>query len=281
LSAVIVVFVVWFAALAVAAFAVIASAERFHAPRWFDRTRTRYYSAVDASMATVGRIPTAVTVFLAGWATLIIVGCVLGEGAHRLQGVVDKPALNWWQSHHLNGTWSDIWWQLTNIGQPRLDQGIALAAAIVFAVLYAQRGRRYWWAPSMTMILGYLAEKYGQMIAKGVVDRGHPPTAGGSWPSGGMARTIIVFGLIFFFLIMLYAPTSRRAWAVGAALLALCASIQAYARINNLEHWLTDVIGGGIWGLLLLFLIITGYCALAREPAVRPAGPALERPVRV
>jgi len=280
LSAVIVVFVIWFAALAVAAFAAIASADRLHTPRWVDRTRTRYYAAVDGSMGAVGRIPTAVTVFLAGWAALIIIGCLLGEGAHRLQGVIDEPAFNWWQSHHLSGTWSDVWWQLTNIGKPRLDQGIALGAALVFAVLYAQRGKRFWWAPSVTMIVGYAAEKYGQMIVKGVVNRGHPPTAGGSWPSGGMARTIIVYGLIFFFLIMLYAPTSKRAWAIGASMLALCMSIQAYARINNLEHWITDVIGGGIWGLLLLFFIITGYCALARDRVARPAEPHLEPAAR-
>ncbi|MBO0882777.1 MAG: hypothetical protein J2P17_21075 [Mycobacterium sp.] len=281
MSAVIVVSLVWFGVIAFASFTLIGSAARLGTPRWFARLRTRYYLAVDGAMAGVGRVGTAATVFLAGWALLIIVGCLLGELAHRLQGVVDEPVFTWWQDHHLGGTWSDVWWQLTNIGMPRLDQGITLGAAIVFAVLYAQRGRRFWWAPSATIILGYLAEKYGQMICKAIVNRGHPPTRAGTWPSGGMARTIIVFGLVFFFLIMLYAPSNKRAWAIGASLLGLCASIQAYARINNLEHWVTDVVGGGIWGLLGLFLIITGYCALARDRVAASAETQLEPSARL
>lgn len=280
MSAVILVCLIWLGLISVASFILIGSAERLSTPHWFARLRARYYVAVDGAMSGAGRAGTAATVFLAGWAVLIIVGCLLGELAHRLQGMVDEPALNWWQDHHLGGTWSDAWWQLTNIGMPRLDQGIAVGAAIVFAVLYAQRRRRFWWAPSVTMILGYLAEKYGQMICKAIVNRGHPPTHAGSWPSGGMARTIIVFGLVFFFLIMLYTPTNKRAWAIGASLLGLCASIQAYARINNLEHWVTDVVGGGIWGLLLLFLIIGGYCALARDRVVAASETQLEPTAR-
>jgi hypothetical protein len=51
------------------------------------------------------------------------------------------------------------------------------------------------------------------------------------------------------------------------------ASIQAYARINNLEHWVTDVAGGAIYGTMLLVAMIIGYFALSREPASRPAEP--------
>jgi hypothetical protein len=230
-------------------------------------------------MPAVGRGMTAAAVFLAVWSVIIIAGLILGIIAHRLQGAIDEPAFRWWQSHHLGGAWHDVWWRLTNIGKPRLTQGLAAAGAVVFAVLYRLRGVRFWWAPSVTMVVGYAAEKYSQMIIKSVVDRGHPPTSHGTWPSGGMGRVTDVYGLLIFFTILLFWRTNRRAWAAGAALLALAMSIQAYARINNLEHWLTDVIGGAVYGLMLLVGMIIGYAALSRQRSVAvPADPATAEP---
>ena len=37
-------------------------------------------------------------------------------------------------------------------------------------------------------------EKYGGIIIKKVVNRGHPPTTHGTWVSGGCARLLIVSG---------------------------------------------------------------------------------------
>ena len=186
MSAVIVVFVVWFGLVAVIDAVIIARAERWRAPAWAGKARRRWATAVDDVMPTLTRGVTAAIALLAMWSVVIIVGLVMGIIAHRLQGPIDEPGFRWWNSHHLGGAWHDIWWKLTNIGMPRLTQGIAAAAAIVFSVLY--RKRPYWWAPGVTMILGYAAEKYSQMILKSVIHRGHPPTAGGSWPSGGMGR---------------------------------------------------------------------------------------------
>ncbi len=121
------------------------------------------------------------------------------------------------------------------------------------------------------MILGYAAEKYSQMILKSVIHRGHPPTAGGSWPSGGMGRLTDVYGLVIFFVIWYFWPRTPRAWAAGVSLLLVLMSIQAYARINNLEHWTTDVVGGAIYGLMLLAMMIIGYLTLARPARARAA----------
>jgi hypothetical protein len=272
LSAVIVVFLVWFGIVVVAAAAGIWAADRWVAPPGWVRTgRQKYLTAVDRVMPVIGRTFTSATIFLALWAFVIIVGLLMGIVAHRLQSVIDEPAFHWWHSHHLQGTWSTVWWKLTDAGAPRVTQALAGAGAVVFAVLY--RDRRLWWAPSVVMVLGYAAEKYSQMILKTVIDRGHPPTSHGTWPSGGMGRLIDVYGLIIFFVILRFRPTSPRAWAAGAGLLALCASVQAFARINNLEHWVTDVAGGAIYGTMLLAAMIIGYFALSREPALRPAEP--------
>ena len=55
------------------------------------------------------------------------------------------------------------------------------------------------------------------------------------------------------------------------SLLLVLMSIQAYARINNLEHWTTDVVGGAIYGLMLLAMMIIGYLTLARPARARAA----------
>jgi hypothetical protein len=197
--------------------------------------------------------------------------------AHRLESAVDRPAFRWWQEHHLGGTWSSTWLKLTNIGDPRLTLELAVGGALLTAVLY--RGRPFWWAPAATLIFGYLAEKYSQIILKLVVHRGHPPTTQGTWPSGGMARVLVVYGLIIYFVVRRFWPDSPRVWATGWSLLAICASVQAYARLNNLEHWTTDVAGGAPYGLLLLAMMIISYSALVRvEPTGTAPDPAAESP---
>ena len=245
MSAVVVVFVVWFAVVLVGGALLIACADRMHIPRWARALAGRFTATTRAAVPAGGRIPVALTVLLALWSIVIIFGWLLGLWAHRLQGVIDEPSFRWWHSHYLTGTWHTIWWKLTNIGSPRVTQGIDLAGAVVLAVIY--RGRRLWLAPSAILLVGYLAEKYSQIILKLVVHRGHDPLTRGTWPSGGMGRLIDVFGLIIFFVILRYAPRKPRVWAFGVALLVFFGSIQSYARLNNLEHWTTDVIGGWLY----------------------------------
>lgn len=271
MSAVVLVFFVWFALVAAIGAFAIATAPQVRAPDWLRTVRIRVSNAMDATNAAVGRGTTAIVLWLAGWSFIIIVGWWLGLAAHRLQSTIDWPAFHWWQHHHLGGSWSRFWWTLTDIGAPRVTQGMALGGAMLVAILYARRP--LWWAPSIVLILGYLAEKYSQIILKSVVHRGHPPTTHGTWPSGGMGRLLVVYGLLFYFVVRRFWPHSPRAWAAAWTLLALCASAQAYARLNNLEHWTTDVAGGAIYGLMLLGMMLLGYSALARVERVGAAVP--------
>jgi hypothetical protein len=263
-AAVVVVFVVWFVVvLAACAYAVV-WAPRFHAPGRFARAGERREEAADVLVAGLGRAKAGALVMLAGWSLTIIVGWILGYVAKRVEVQVDHPFFRWWQNHHIHGTWSHIWWNLTNIGSPTNTQIFTIVGAVLFAIIYQRRAR--WWVPSVLIVLGYLAEKYGQIILKKVVDRGHPPTTMGTWPSGGCARLLIVYGLIMFFVINRYGRDNKRAWAAGWSLLTVLLSVQAYARINNLEHWLTDVIGGIIFGLMLLAMMITAYRVIDHTP---------------
>ena len=74
-------------------------------------------------------------------------------------------------------------------------------------------------------------------------------------------------------------PRSRRMWVAGWGLVACLVSIQAYARIYNLEHWLTDVLGGILFGTVLLVVMTSCLRILDLPPAqsARDASPAGRR----
>jgi hypothetical protein len=266
-AAVVVVFVVWFGLLAAACAYAIVRAPSLRLAGKLARVGERREETAEVLVAGLGRAKAGALVLLAGWSLTLIVGWILGWVAKKVEPDVDHPFFRWWQDHHIHGTWSHIWWWLTNIGSPTNTQILTVAGAVVFAVIYQRRAR--WWVPSLLIVLGYLAEKYGQIILKKVVDRGHPPTTHGTWPSGGCARLLIVYGLIIFFVLYRYARHNKRAWAAGWSLLTILLSIQAYARINNLEHWLTDVIGGIVFGLMLLAIMTTAYRVIESAPPRR------------
>jgi PAP2 superfamily len=275
MSAVISVFVIWMAAVLLLGLVALVTVPRMHMPNRVRLLGRRMRAGADGSAGAMGRPATATVVLLACWAVVIIVGSLLGILAHRLQGAVAEPALRWWQSNHLGGPWMTFWERATNIGSPTITQAFTYAGAVVLLALYWRLPRR--WLPSVMLMLGYLGTKYAQTIVKATVHRGHPPTSLGSWPSGGVSRVFVIYGLIAFFVILRFWPRDRRVWVGGATLVAVLATIQAYARLFNLEHWLTDVIGGFVFGPTMLATIIAGYLTWARLPDLGCVSPATTR----
>ncbi len=51
------------------------------------------------------------------------------------------------------------------------------------------------WIPPLALVATYGTEKYIQTALSRVVDRGHPPTTLGTYPSGGCARLLAVWGV--------------------------------------------------------------------------------------
>jgi hypothetical protein len=235
-------------------------------PRRVERVRVGRVAAASTQLrAALGALAAAVATALAGAGLILFVMWPLGELAHALEPHFDVPLFEWFQSRQVGGTWSHVWRTLTNIGSLDLTQALTAVAAVVFAVLFARRG---WWVPPLVIGGGYLMEKFLQQALKVVVDRGHPPTTLGSYPSGGCARVIVVYGLIVFFALRWARVRSHRLWTLGAAVVALAATAQAYARTYNLEHWFSDVLGGLLFGLLLLATLVTAaLTARPLEPA--------------
>ena len=273
MNAVVVVFVVWFAAVLGGGTWWATRASR--RPRLTERAGASQVTAfVDEGVSRFGRLPMAALVYFAGAGVILALCWPLGLLAHGLEGAVDWPIFHWTEHRQIQA-WSDIWLKLTNIGKPRLTQGVDAIAAVFFAVVWARR-RRAWWAPLVLFASAYALEKYCQIILQTVVDRGHPPTTLGTFPSGGCARVLIVYGLVTFMTVEWRWPESRRAWRIGMVVVAFLWSIQAYARLYNLEHWFTDVVGGTVFGLLGL-LVMLGCARVLARPAGRPVAGGSDR----
>lgn len=246
----------------------VAIAPRLRTPGWLLDLSQRVQGVVSVSSAELGRVVTAVITLLAGSGAIIVVLWSLGWPVKIFESRVDHPIFAWFQDRQDAG-WSRFWLVLTNIGGLNLTQATTVIAALGLAVLYA---KRRWWVPFVIMPVAYVLEKTLQDLLLLVVDRGHPPTTLGSYPSGGCARVIVIYGLIVFFLLRRF-DAGPRVVALGVSVVAFAEALQAYARLYNLEHWFTDVVAGVVFGVLLISTCIGAALVLDRR------GPDLPSPL--
>jgi membrane-associated phospholipid phosphatase len=253
------------ATVAVAGVGLALSAPRWARPDRLVGSRRRLSQVGSGLRVGLGDAGAALAVVAAGGGTIMLVGWLLGRLAKVVEPGLDVPAFGWFQDRQepRESGWAHLWRVLTNIGSLTVTQTITVVAAIILAALYR---RRRWWAPPAVLVVGYSMEKLLQEGLKLVVHRGHPPTTLGTWPSGGCARVVIVYGLVVFLLLRLRRTRDVRSWVAGWSLVAFAATVQAYARTYNLEHWLTDVFGGLVVGLLVLVTLVAAGSLVLDEP---------------
>lgn len=204
----------------------------------------------------------ALAVGAAATALTFAVGWPLGRLAHAVQSAVDVPVFDWFRDRSRTDTFSSAQDLLTQMGNRPEIKVIAVIAAIVLAVSW----RRRWWVPVVVLLAAFFVEKYVQTGLARVVLRGHPPTTHGTYPSGGCARLISMYGTILFLALRTWRPAP---WLRGVlwTLLAEAAWMEGFARTYRLEHWFTDVVGGWIIGALLLGVFVATAATLAHRPA--------------
>lgn len=129
---------------------------------------------------------------------------------------------------------------------------IAPFSALVGGMLAYERRK---WTPLPLLATGFLAEVYLQKALQKVVNGTLPPAEfsvgpPGDYPSGGAARTVITFGLLAHMLTQRWgSPAERRViWSVAAALVVA----QGGSRLYLGRHWPEDVLGGWVFGWLVL-----------------------------
>ena len=207
--------------------------------------------------------PIGAFVFLLGGGVLVVsaLAAVFGFGVAALEHPVD-----WWAFHLSDRLRAHGWARVMNVVTQTGNLTETRIAAVVFSLLLAfLAGRRRWWAPAV-LILGVLVvEKYQQSMLASIVDRGHPPTTLGTYPSGGCARLISIYGVILF-LILELTRAGRRTRALTWAVLWTGAFLEGYSRWYLNKHWVTDVLGGWFYGGLLLAVgVFAGRALLHRN----------------
>ncbi|MFE9657088.1 phosphatase PAP2 family protein [Micromonospora sp. NPDC006431] len=217
------------------------------------RTAGRLRVAVAGLTAAFGRLGAAVVVLLAGSAAVVAVCWPLGEALSRLEPHVDHPVFEYVHARRVDG-WAEVNSFVTAIGDRYPLKWVTVVAALVLAVAWR---RRRWWIPLVALPLQFVVEQYTQEILKLVVDRGHPPTDLGTYPSGGCARVLMTFGTILVLAALTW-RMPRRVRVTLVTALAMLVTVEGYTRVYAEKHWLTDVVGGWIFGSLL-----TGVMVLA------------------
>ncbi|MBQ1021073.1 phosphatase PAP2 family protein [Micromonospora sp. D93] len=241
------------------------------ASRMADRLRV----AVAGLTEAFGQLGAALVVLLAGCAAVVTICWPLGELLSKLEPTLDNSVFEYVHARRVE-TWADINSFITAIGDRYPLKWVTVVAAIGFAIAWR---RRRWWIPLVAMPLQFVVEQYTQQILALTVNRGHPPTDLGTYPSGGCARVMLTFGTIAMLAGLTWNIPRRGRIAIATALTVLV-SVEGYTRIYAERHWFTDVIGGWIFAILLLGVMV--LTVLVAENRVRPpVRSADETPVAV
>ena len=209
---------------------------------------------------TVG--PIGAFVLLLGGGVLVVsaAAALFGFGVAALEHPID-----WWAFHLSDRVRAHGWARVMNVVTQTGNIPETRTAGVVMSVVLAfVAGRRRWWAPGVLILSVILVEKYQQSMLATIVDRGHPPTTLGTYPSGGCARLICIYGAILFMTLEL-TRAGRRTRILTWAVLWAGAFAEGYSRWYLNKHWITDVLGGWFYGGLLLAVVVFAGRALVRH----------------
>lgn len=212
-----------------------------------------------SAAARFGAARAALVIFVGGAVVTWVLTLPVGFLAKALDGPLDHPAYRFARARVRPGKFTAVNEKLTVMGNNSEVQLLCLFAVIVLACAYGRR----WWVPVVLTVGMFYLERYEQRSLATVVDRGHPPTTLGTFPSGGVARLLCVYGLLIVLALML-APRISHAFRVGIYTgLGTAAIVEAYTRWYLAKHWITDVLGALVFGYLLLAVGTATAAALA------------------
>jgi membrane-associated phospholipid phosphatase len=186
-------------------------------------------------------------------AAVLIYGVMaaLGTLVIHVGPTIDKPIFSWTVAHRAS-SWAHVMNRLTKIGNTWTTWGACFAAAVCLAVTW----RRNRWLPPVAFATAIVIDHYLTLAIRHTFHRiGPPGSPGGTFPSGGVDRCILFYGLIAYLLWREFSGHRRTAIWAGTAVAALAFN-EAYSRWYLGLHWTTDIAAGLLYGSLLLLLVI-------------------------
>jgi membrane-associated phospholipid phosphatase len=212
-----------------------------------------------------GRISGCILVLAAGAGMTIAIVWPVGFGARNFNAN-DHAVYNWVlpraNVHWLHSTMR----LLTEMSNNRQTQVVAAFAMAVLTVvwLFHRRGLAVF-APAVLILAAYEIEHQLQHTLKFLAARKGPvPADLGAFPSGGCARLISVYGLIIYLVLRRFGKTRSKIAVVAWTLLAGAAYTEGYSRLYLGKHWISDIFGGLVLGVVLLAVFIAATKMLDR-----------------
>ena len=204
-------------------------------------------------------------VLVGGLAALVLVTWTLGALTKTSPVVrLDRPVLSWFIGHRAAWLTSPVR-GFTGIGSYTATAVIAVVAGVLLAL------RRRTVLP-LVLLLAVPAEKYLQQWTGALVHAPRPPAATsigpvGGFPSGGSARVVLVCGMAAWLLAEQRA--SRRLVVAAWTATALLAFVEGWSRMYLGRHWMVDVLGGWVFGALIMLVLLAAATLLPLPAAGR------------
>ena len=208
----------------------------------------------------------AAAVYLAG----LVVLAFLARGADPLPG--DLRVSLWLQS------WSTPWLDTVMTGISGMGYRPLAPPLVILttAALYITGHRR----ESGLIIAAFLATTVAITIIGNVVARPRPAddlvqvfrsTEGPSFPSGHVAHATVFLGTLTYAVTRSWKPGRARRLILASLVLALTA--MGVSRMYLGAHWLSDVLGGYAFGVVLLAAAVWAWRRWLGRPRTSPNGP--------
>lgn len=224
-----------------------------------------------------GRVSGSILTLAAGTGVIIAICWPIGYAARKFTAH-DHSVYNWVlpraHTHWLHSAMST----LTKMSNNRESQVVAGAFMVLLTLAWLRHRRGIAiFVPAILLITAYELEHQLQHTLKLLAHRTGPvPVDLGSYPSGGVARLISIYGLIIYLVLRRYGLT-RTKWGVAAwTVLAAATYTEAYSRLYLGKHWISDIVGGLVFGILLLAVLIAAT-RLLDEPDRVAAPPGESR----
>jgi membrane-associated phospholipid phosphatase len=190
--------------------------------------------------------------------------CKLVDDLTHGDGVaaVDHPAARFVASHR-TAELTALMRAVSLIGGPAGMTVLALAAGLLLGVVWR------WWAPPAVLTITAVGIIGLTIAFKAALGRARPPLAqavaaadGYGFPSGHAAAAAAVCGAAAWLCSM-----RMRSWPARIAVWAAAAMVAALVGISRVYlgvHWVSDVIGGWIFGILWMAVVVTGWASFGR-----------------